>query len=77
MKKINLSRTKSERISEKAEIKENVQERKSEWNSVCPTYKRKDLEADSKAWHKHVIASKRDAEKHQRIISLLTVIQKK
>ena len=31
--------------------------------------------ADSKAWHKHVIASKRDAEKHQRIISLLTVIQ--
>ena len=42
---------------------------------MCSTYKRKDLEADSIAWHKNVIASRRDAEKHQRIISLLTVIQ--
>ena len=60
-----------------AGVKENGWDRKHEWNIVCSTYKRKYLEANSKAWHKHVIASthKRDAEKHQRIISLLTVIQ--
>ena len=64
-------------IRKEAGVKENGWDRKSEWNIVCSTYKRKDLEADSKAWHKHVIASthKRDTEKHQRIISLLTVIQ--
>ena len=64
-------------IRKEAGVKENGWDRKSEWNIVCSTYKRKYLEADSKAWHKHVIASthKRDAEKHQRIISLLTVIQ--
>ena len=62
-------------IRKEAGIKENGFDRESEWNIVCSTYKRKYLEADSKAWHKHVIAAKRDAEKHQRIISLLTVIQ--
>ena len=62
-------------IRKEAGIKENGWDRKSEWNIVCSTYKRKYLKPDSKAWHKHVIASKRDAEKHQRIISLLTVIQ--
>ena len=62
-------------IRKEAGVKENGWDRKSEWNIVCSTYKRKDLGADSKAWHKHVIASKRDAEKHQRIISLLTEIQ--
>ena len=62
-------------IRKEAGVKENGLDRKSERNIVCSTYKRKDLEADSKAWHKHVIAPKRDAEKHQRIISLLTVIQ--
>ena len=64
-------------IRKEAGVKENGWDRKSEWNIVCSTYKRKYLEADNKAWHKHVIASthKRDAEKHQRIISLLTVIQ--
>ena len=62
-------------IIKEARVKENGWDRKSEWNIVCSTYKRKDLDADSKAWHKHVIAFKRDAEKHQRIISLLTVIQ--
>ena len=61
-------------IRKEAGIKENG-DRKSEWNIVCSTYKRKYLEPDSKAWHKHVTASKRDAEKHQSIISLLTVIQ--
>ena len=62
-------------IRKEAGVKENRWDRKSEWNIVCSTYKRKDLDAESKAWHKHVIASKRDAEKHQRIITLLTVIQ--
>ena len=62
-------------IRKEAGVKENGWARKSEWNIVCSTFKRKDLEADSKAWHKHGIAFKRDAEKHQRIISLLTVIQ--
>ena len=62
-------------IRKEAGVKENGWDRKSEWNIVCSTYKRQDLDADSKAWHKHVIASKRDAEKHQRIITLLTVIQ--
>ena len=62
-------------IRKEAGVKENGWDRKSEWNIVCSTYKRKDLEADIKVWHKHVIASKRDAEKHQRIKSLLTVIQ--
>ena len=65
----------AEMIRKEAGIKENGLDRESEWNIVCSTFKRKDLEADSKAWHKHVIAFKRDAEKHQRIISLLTVIQ--
>ena len=62
-------------IRKEAGVKENGWDRKSEWNIVCSTYKRQDLDADSKAWDKHVIASKRDAEKHQRIITLLTVIQ--
>ena len=62
-------------IRKKDGIKENGWDRESEWNIVCSTYKRKDLEVDSKAWHKNVIASKRDADKHQRIISLLAVIQ--
>ena len=62
-------------IRKEAGVKENGWDMKSEWSIVCSTYKRKDLEADSEAWHKHVIASKRDAEKHQRIIALLTVIQ--
>ena len=44
---------------------------------MCSTYKRKDLEADSKAWHRLVIPLKRDAEKHQRIILLHTAIQLK
>ena len=38
--------------------------------------RKKDLAADSKAWHKHVDASKRDAENHRGIIPLLIVIQK-
>ena len=62
-------------IRKEEEIKENRWDRKSGWNIVCPPYKRRYLEADSKALHKYVIASKSDAEKHQRIISLFTVIQ--
>ena len=62
-------------IRKEAGVKENGWDRKSEWNIVCSTYKKKDLDADSKAWHKHVIASKRDTWKHQRIVTLLTVIQ--
>ena len=62
-------------IRKEAEIKVSGLEKKSDWTFVCSTYKRKDLEADSKAFHKHVIASKRDAQKHQRIISLLIAIQ--
>ena len=62
-------------IRKEAGVKENGWDRKSEWNIVCSTYKRKVLEANnSKAWHKPFIAFKRDAEKHQRIISLLTEI---
>ena len=62
-------------IRKEAGVKENGWDRKSEWNIVCSTYKRKDIDADSKAWNKHVIASKRDAWKHQRKVTLLTVIQ--
>ena len=62
-------------IRKEAGVKENGWDRKSERNIVCSTYRRKDLEVNSKAWHKHVIASRRDAEKHRKIISLLTVIQ--
>ena len=46
-------------IRKEAGVKENGWDRKSEWNIVCSTYKRKGLDADSKAWHKHVIAFKR------------------
>ena len=76
MKKINLSRTESERILEKeAEIKENGWDRKSEWNTISTTYNRKDIGAYRKACHKHVIVSERDTEKHWRMISLLKAIQ--
>ena len=62
-------------IRKEAEIKESGWDRKSEWNTVSPTYKRTDIEADRKAWHKYAIASERDTEKHWRIISLLVAIQ--
>ena len=62
-------------IRKEEEIKENGWDRKNGWNIVCPPYKRRYLQADSKALHKYVIESKRDAEKHRRIISLFTVIQ--
>ena len=62
-------------IRKDAEIKESRWDRKSEWNTVSPTYKIKDTGADRKAWHKYAIASERDSEKHWRIISLLVAIQ--
>ena len=45
-------------ISNEAVVKENEWDRKSEWNIVFSTYTRKDLEADSKAWYKHIIVFK-------------------
>ena len=43
MKKVNLSRTKAERISEiEADINENGWDRKSNWNTVSSTYNGKD-----------------------------------
>ena len=56
-------------------IKEIGWDRKSEWNTVSFTYKRKDIEGYRQVCHNHVTVSKRDLEKHQGVISLLIVIQ--
>ena len=42
-------------VRKEAEIKEIRWERESIWNTIRTTYKRKDLEANRKAWYKHAL----------------------